>query len=68
MNILVRFYDWWLGQLRGQLGNQEDAQACFDYCWDLTGQDVHGLDSDNDGVACESLPDVPFGGWGLRRP
>jgi hypothetical protein len=34
----------------------------------LTGQDVHGLDSDNDGVACESLPDVPFGGWGLRRP
>ena len=49
-------------------GSQEDAQACFDYCWDLTGRDVHGLDSDNDGEACESLPDVPLGGWVLRRP
>lgn len=33
------------------------AQACYNYCWDLTGQDVHGLDgNDNDGLACESLP------------
>ena len=35
---------------------QEEAQGCFDYCWELTGRDVHGLDSDNDGEACEALP------------
>ena len=32
------------------------AQRCFDYCWDLRGSDVHGLDGDGDGEACESLP------------
>jgi len=33
------------------------AQACYEYCWRLTGRDVHGLDgNDGDGVACESLP------------
>jgi len=30
------------------------AQACFDYCWGKTGRDVHGLDRDKDGEACES--------------
>lgn len=46
---------------------QEDAQECFDYCMELVGSDVHRLDADNNGVACESLPDVPgLGGWMLR--
>jgi len=35
---------------------QAQAQACHDYCWGLVGYDVHGLDSDGDGEACESLP------------
>jgi hypothetical protein len=41
---------------------QAEAQACFDYCWALVGYDVHQLDADGDGEACESLPLV-FGGW-----
>jgi hypothetical protein len=41
---------------------QAGAQACHDYCWGLVGFDVHELDSDGDGEACESLPLV-FGGW-----
>ena len=32
------------------------AQACYDYCKSLGRGDVHGLDRDSDGVACESLP------------
>jgi hypothetical protein len=33
----------------------------------LVGSDVHRLDADGNGVACESLPDVPgLGGWMLR--
>ncbi len=32
------------------------AQACFDYCRNLVGYDVHQLDADNDGRACESNP------------
>jgi len=35
---------------------QWQAQQCFDYCWDLRGFDVHKLDSDHDGIPCESLP------------
>lgn len=35
---------------------QAEAQACYDHCWALGYGDVHGLDGDNDGVACESLP------------
>lgn len=41
---------------------QAAAQSCFDYCMALVGYDVHRLDADNNGVACESLPLV-FGGW-----
>lgn len=33
-----------------------EAQACFDYCWQVTGGDVHHLDGDKDGSVCESLP------------
>lgn len=47
---------------------QEEAQACFDYCMEQVGYDVHQLDFDNDGIACESLPLPPFGGWVLRWP
>lgn len=35
---------------------QWQAQQCFNYCWDLGYGDVHGLDGDDDGEACESLP------------
>jgi len=34
---------------------QVEAQAAFEACGGLS-QDVHNLDGDNDGVACESLP------------
>lgn len=37
-------------------GTQAEAQACHDYCWAQVGYDVHNLDSDGDGEACESLP------------
>lgn len=40
---------------------QPEAQACFDHCMALTGRDVHRLDQNNDGVACESLPP----GWSI---
>ncbi len=36
--------------------SQAAAQACLDYCWALTGRDVHRLDGDGNGIACESLP------------
>lgn len=35
---------------------QAEAQACHDYCFTQVGSDVHNLDSDGDGEACESLP------------
>jgi len=35
---------------------QAEAQACYDYCWSLGCGDIHRLDGDNDGIACESLP------------
>lgn len=35
---------------------QAAAQACFDFCLQVTGIDIHRLDRDNNGVACESLP------------
>lgn len=35
---------------------QAEAQACYEYCLALTGEDVHRLDGDDDGVACERLP------------
>lgn len=34
-------------------GNRNQAQACYDHCLEETGQDVHSLDGNNDGVACE---------------
>lgn len=35
---------------------QAEAQACHDYCFEQVGYDVHQLDGDDDGEACESLP------------
>ncbi|MBI3331668.1 excalibur calcium-binding domain-containing protein [Candidatus Peregrinibacteria bacterium] len=32
-----------------------EAQSVMDYCLEMTGSDVHGLDGDNDGEGCESL-------------
>lgn len=35
---------------------QAEAQYVFDYCYQQVGYDVHRLDADNDGIACENLP------------
>lgn len=32
------------------------AQACYEYCKSLGRGDIHRLDGDNDGIACERLP------------
>ena len=37
-------------------GTQAEAQTCFDFCMATVGYDVHRLDGDGDGIACESLP------------
>ncbi len=33
-----------------------EAQACYEHCLAEVGSDVHHLDGDHDGQACESLP------------
>lgn len=35
---------------------QAQAQACFDHCVEQGAGDIHKLDNNDDGVACESLP------------
>ena len=35
---------------------QREAQACYEHCLRKVGYDIHRLDGDNDGIACESLP------------
>lgn len=37
-------------------GSHSSAQACFNYCVAQGRGDIHGLDRDNNGSACESLP------------
>ena len=32
------------------------AQACYNYCMSIGRGDIHRLDGDSDGIACESLP------------
>ena len=39
----------------GDFSTYKEAQACYETCGGVT-NDVHGLDGDNDGNACESLP------------
>lgn len=46
---------------------QASAQACHDYCWSIVGYDVHQLDSDGDGEACESLP-LAWSVWDALEP
>ncbi len=40
----------------GDFSSQASAQACFDYCMGQGRGDIHKLDGDNDGIACEGLP------------
>jgi hypothetical protein len=35
---------------------QSNAQACMDHCVSIGAGDIHNLDGDADGVACQSLP------------
>ena len=35
---------------------QGSAQACYNYCLRITGYDIHWLDADGDGLACEWNP------------
>lgn len=39
----------------GDFGSWRAAQDCFEYCMQSVGYDVHGLDGDNNGIACESM-------------
>lgn len=39
--------------------SQNQAQSCYQYCLEQVGRDVHDLDRDNDGIACESLGSIP---------
>ena len=39
----------------GDFGSWRAAQDCFEYCVQSVGYDVHGLDGDNNGIACESM-------------
>lgn len=40
----------------GDFNTHSQAQACFSYCVSVGAGDVHQLDGDHDGSACESLP------------
>lgn len=39
----------------GDFSSWSAAQGCFNYCLQTVGYDVHRLDQDNDGIACESM-------------
>jgi hypothetical protein len=36
--------------------NRAQAQQCFEYCFRQTGKDIHLLDPNLNGMACENLP------------
>jgi hypothetical protein len=36
--------------------NRAQAQQCFEYCFRQTGLDIHLLDPNLNGMACENLP------------
>lgn len=40
----------------GDFSTHNEAQSVFDYCMAQVGSDVHRLDGNDDGAACESLP------------
>lgn len=35
--------------------SQSAAQACYQFCYEVSGKDIHKLDGGGDGVVCESL-------------
>ena len=37
-------------------GTHAEAQACYEHCMQVVGRDVHRLDGNSDGIACEALP------------
>ena len=39
----------------GDFSSHSEAQACYDYCKSIGKGDIHKLDNDKDGDACESL-------------
>ena len=39
----------------GDFETQVEAQAVYDVCFSQTGKDIHGLDGDGNGEACEGL-------------
>ena len=39
----------------GSFTNREEAQTCYEYCVSLGKGDIHRLDLNNDGFACDSL-------------
>src|SRR6185503_10441433 len=39
--------------------DQQEAQTCFNDCQAVGRGDIHGLDSDGNGLACEELPPGP---------
>ena len=44
---------------------QEEAQEVFEYCIDQGADDIHKLDQNNDGIACNALPSRPlYNLWG----
>ncbi len=40
----------------GDFGSHSSAQSCFNYCMSIGAGDIHKLDGNNDGNACENLP------------
>jgi hypothetical protein len=48
------------------LGVREEARPCLNYCWTQAGCDIHHLDSDGDGAACQPTP-VPGAEYVLHR-
>jgi micrococcal nuclease len=40
----------------GDFATHAAAQACYEYCLSVGVGDIHRLDGDSDGLACESLP------------
>jgi hypothetical protein len=38
--------------------NRDQAQQCFEYCFRQTGRDIHLLDPNLNGMACENLPNA----------
>lgn len=40
----------------GNFSTHQEVQACYSYCISVEAGDVHRLNGDGDGEACESLP------------